>query len=508
MNANIKTVSPEISSEVYSGESICSAECDLIVPDNMPDIRNILQISADCAISDSSPQTDRVLVTGNVFFNILYVADTPQREVRAINAKAVFSNIFSSPGVKDSMPVLSSAKVSGVSFRLANCRKLSVHADVCAAVKIYNNSCVTLITEIEGAETKTAPVSFCVIKANGGAQESVTDSFEIPPSKPAAVQILRDEVFISDKAVKIIHNKAIVKGTASVNVLYRSENGIELVKTDIPFTKVIGVDSLEENMDVSLNVDIQGWETKLTPNESNENRIIDVETLLYFTVFGRENISVNAITDAYFPGARLECSKTALSVCGNSSSEVEECSVKASVKLPPSPGEIESVCDARGYAQITDITPNGNEFNVSGKICLSLLYKTNNPEEKFATHSCEAEFSHTLSGGEYSSLPTVSATLKHMNCSVSGGNCVDVRGTVCLSAAFSRASSQELVTSVRLSEAEKSDCASILVRYINSPSSLWDIAKSHNISRAKLMAANAISSDEELSGKSALIIPR
>lgn len=508
MDANIKTTTLEVSSLIYGGENTCSAESDLIVPDNMPDIRSILQISASCATSACDPQTDRILLTGNVFFNILYVADTPAREVRAINAKAVFSNIFSAPGVKDTMPVFSSANVSSVSYRLANCRKLSVHGDVLGSVKAYNNSTVTLPTEIEGAEMKTCPVSFSVIKAYGGAQESVTDSFELAPSKSAAVEILRDEVTISDKAIKVIHNKAIIKGTACASVLYRSENGLDMAKTDIPFTKVVSIEGLEETMDVSFTIDIQGWETKLTPNESGENRIIDVETMLYFNVAGRVSSSVNAITDAYFPGGCLECTRNALSVSGANASDTEECGVKGTIKLPPSPGEIESVCDIKGFPRILKVSRRETDIVIDACVSVSVLYRTNNPEERTAGYTYDLDFSHTISGEKYSDLPKVKAELKHMSYGLSGGNSIDVRGLMYLNITLAPSGEENLVTDARLTESEKTDAPSILISYINSASSLWDIAKSYNISRGKLMSANGIKTEDELRGRSALVIPR
>ncbi len=508
LDANIKTTTLEVSSRIYSGENTCSAECDLIVPDNMPDIRSVLQISASCATSACDPQTDRILLTGNVFFNILYVSDLPGREVRSINAKAVFSNIFSSPGVRDDMTVFSSATVSAASYKLANCRKLSVHGDVRGTVNVYSNSSLTLPTQIEGAEVKTVPLSCSVIKAVGSAQESITDSFELPPSKPSAVQILRDEVKITDKAVKVIHNKAIIKGTACVSVLYSGESGIEQAKTDIPFTKVVSVDGLEENMDVSFTIDIQGWETKLTAAENGENRVIDVETMLYFHVAGRVCTYVEAIADAYFPGKGLKCVLADVTPSPAEKAELEECGVKGVIKLPPASGEIESIYDIKGFPGEVKVSRREGDIVMEAFVTVSVLYKTNNPEERTASYSYNVEYSHSISGEKYSALPSVKAELKHMSCSVGGGNSIDVRGLMYLTLTPNRAESETVVTSAEITDEEKSTAPSVLISYITSDKSLWDIAKGYNISPSKLMAANGINTEDELKGRQALVIPR
>lgn len=508
MDLKITNTALELSSEICRSENSFGAESDLIVPDNMPDILSILQISANAATSVCDPQTDRVLLTGNVFFNILYVADTPQREVRAINTGAVFSNIFSAPGVRDSMPVLSEVNVSSITYNLANCRKLSVHGELLGKITVYSNSEMNLPTEIEGAETQTASVTCSVIKARGSAQETVTDSFELSPDKRPALEILRDEVRISDRAIKIIRNKAIIKGSIAVSVLYSSEAGIKQFKGEIPFTKVVNVEGLEEDMTVEYTIDVQGWETELSADDNGENRNIDVETMLYFNVLGKRSQSCGAITDAYFPGHKLVCEKQTLSLSSSSAPETEECSIKGSIRLPAAFGEIEQVHDISGCPRIVRVIREDGDIIVEGAAAISILYRTMNPEFPTASHSCDVEFRHILSGEKYSDLPSVKAELRSMSCSISGGGAIEVRGIAMLSVESHFSCDRSVVTSVRLEEEEPRETPSILISYIARDKSLWEIAKGYNISQDKLMSANDIRSEEELKGRRALVIPR
>ena len=508
MDLKVTNTALEISSEICRSENSFGAESDLIVPDNMPDILSILQISANAATSACDPQNARVLLTGNVFFNILDVADTPQREVRAINTGAVFSNIFSAPGVRDAMPVMSEVSVSSISYNLANCRKLSVHSDLLGRITVYSNSQLSLPTEIEGAEIQFVPVTCSVIKARGSAQETVTDSFELSPDKRSATEILRDEVKILDRAIKIIRNKAIIKGTIGVSILYGSEGGIQQFRGEIPFTKVVNVDGLEEDMNVEYTIDVQGWETELSANEAGENRSIDVETMLYFNIFGKQTQSCSAITDAYFPGQRLICEKQSLSLCSSSEAETEECGVKGSIRLPAAFGEIDLVHDISGSPRITRVTRDDGDIVVEGSAAISVLYRTLNPELPTASYSCDVEFRHILNGSKYSDLPVVTAELKNMSCSISGSGTIEVRGIAVMTIESRSSCDRSVVTSVSLEVEDTVEAPSILISYISSDRSLWEIAKSYNISRDKLMAANDIKTEEELKGRRALIIPR
>ncbi len=508
MELKVTNAALEASGELFRGENTFGAESDLIVPDNMPDILSILQISANAATSACDPQNDRVLLTGNVFFNILYVADTPKREVRAINTGAVFSNIFSASGVRDSMPVMSEVSVSSVSYDLANCRKLSVRSELKGRITVYNSAKLDLPTAVEGAEIQSMQVNCSVIKARGSAQETVTDSFVLPDTVAAAAQILRDEVKILDKAIKIIRSKAIIKGTIGVSALYDGDGGIRKFTGEIPFTKVVNVDGLEENMDVEYTVDIQGWETELSSDESGEKRTLDVETMLYFNVLGRLPQSCSAITDAYYPGHRLVCEKRRLSLSAYTPPETEECAVKGSVRLPSAAGDVDRVYDIGGSPIITRIARDEEDIVIEGAAAVSVLYRTLNPEFPTASYSFEVEFRHRLAGDKYTELPRVTAELKNMSCSVSGGGALEVRGAAVLTIAGSAAGDIEVVTGLTLEEETADESPSILISYMTSDRSLWEIAKSYNVSRDKLMAANDIKTEEELRDRRALIIPR
>lgn len=508
MDVNIKTAAIEVTDELFSGESSVSAESDLIVPDNMPDVLTVLQVSANCAIASCDAQTDRILLTGNVFFNILYLADGPKREVRSMNTKAVFSNIFSAPGINDTMPVNAAALVDSAAFTLANCRKLTVRAEVLCRARVYGNRTLTLPTEIEGAEMLSEPLAFSVVKARGAAQETVTDSFELPPGKPAAVEILRDEVLLTDKAVKVIHNKAIVKGTVSASALYRTETGLEQAKTEIPFTKVVNVEGLEDGMEVDCVIDIQGWETALAADENGENRTVDVETMLYFTVTGRVAATCSAITDAYLPGGSLECEKSALSLSAPPVKDMTDCAVKGTIRLPSDSGDLEGICDVRGCPRVTRLTREDDAIAIEGAVTVSLLYRTNNPEAPVNGYSCDVDFSASVPGEAFAAMPTASVVLRHMSCSPGSGNTVEVRGLAGVTLTSAAPCERTVITSVKAGEAEKKAQPSILISYIAEERSLWDIAKKYNISRAKLASANDISSEEELKTRRALVIPR
>ncbi len=506
MELKVTTTELELSSEICRSENAFGAESDLIVPDNMPDILSILQISANAATSACDPQNDRVLLTGNVFFNILYVADTPGREVRAINTGAVFSNIFSAPGVRDSMPVQSEVRVSSVNYDLTNCRKLSVHSELLGRITVYSSASLSLPTAIEGAEVLTADISCSVIKARGCAQETVTDSFDLPDRGPIT-EILRDEVRVTDRAVKLIRGKAIVKGTLGVSVLYSCEGGIRLFKGEIPFTKVVNVEGLEEDMSVDCTIDVQGWETELGVGESGDGQSLDVETMLYFSVLGRRSQSCTAITDAYYPGGRLVCETQTLSLSVQGRSDAEDCGIKGTIRLPAGAGEAELVHDVNGCPRINRVYEEDGDMVVEGAVDLNILYRTANPDYPTASHSASLDFRHVLSG-KYDGVPTVSARLRDMSCSLSGGNSIEVRGVAALSAQARASQDRVLVTSVKLEDAEPREAPSILISYMNGQRSLWEIAKDYNISREKLLSANDIKSEDELGSCRALVIPR
>ncbi len=95
-----------------------------------------------------------------------------------------------------------------------------------------------------------------------------------------------------------------------------------------------------------------------------------------------------------------------------------------------------------------------------------------------------------------------------MNYSISTGGTIELRGTAVLNIRAVSSCEKNVISVVQLGGEDLRPAPSILISYLSEDKSIWEVAKKYNISRAKLMSANDIKSEEELKGRRALVIPR
>ena len=98
------------------------ADMDVIVPDVKPDIKKILQIDADVDAKNCEVQNERVILNGNVYFNVIYLPDNADM-LQSIRVTVPFTDVVSISGVEPKMECNYSADVLSVSYKIINGRK-------------------------------------------------------------------------------------------------------------------------------------------------------------------------------------------------------------------------------------------------------------------------------------------------------------------------------------------------------------------------------------------------
>ena len=136
MEININRENLSVCKAVCHTKSSFAAECDIIVPDSKPDIAKILQLSARACVTSCETQSDRIIMSGNITFNVIYLADNEEKNVCAVSATCMFSDLFRYNGIQEDMLTAADVTVNDLSYDLADCRKLTAKASLCGKIRI------------------------------------------------------------------------------------------------------------------------------------------------------------------------------------------------------------------------------------------------------------------------------------------------------------------------------------------------------------------------------------
>lgn len=508
MEININRENLSVCKAVCHTKSSFAAECDIIVPDSKPDIAKILQLSARACVTSCETQSDRIIISGNITFNVIYLADNEEKNVCAVSATCMFSDLFRYNGIQEDMLTAADVTVNDLSYDLADCRKLTAKASLCGKIRIYSCTDVDVVSSIDNARTKTETVNSTVIRSFAEGTAEITDSFELSSGKMSISEILKADAKITDSDIKVIDDKAIIKGSVSVVTLYTSDGEIDYIESEMPFAHVIDAENIRSNMMVEYDVSINDLRVSASPDVNGDTRILDIEAELFFRIIARENISCKCVTDAFVPHGSLEVEKGVLSVSSVESTVHNEVNFKELIELPENIAPIDTVYEimARPFAENCEII--GDKLKISGYTEVYILYLSNESSSPVFSYKTNLDFSVVIDSPDCTLTPVSECKLKSISYVISSERSLEIRGSVIVTTQCMRMKETEYIKSAEEGVYSPPKRPSVTVSYVTDGTSLWDIAKEYNISENDILSANAIESEDDMKVGTALIIPK
>ena len=124
-------------------------EEDMIVPDTKPDILNTINVSGNVCVFKKEVIQDKVKIEGNVNTYVMYLPDSKEDNVRALNCTMDFSQNISVPGAKEGMILVTKCEIKDIECKVINGRKISLKANLEIFVKLYANEDIEIINSVK-----------------------------------------------------------------------------------------------------------------------------------------------------------------------------------------------------------------------------------------------------------------------------------------------------------------------------------------------------------------------
>ena len=508
MGINVVNENLMICSAVCSIKNDFTTECDIIVPDTKPDIARILQISARAKITSSETQNDRIIISGTVNFNILYLADNEEKSVKAIDSSCVFSNLFLHNGIRENMLSVTNVDVGELSFNIANCRKLTAKAILCGEAEVYSCRNTEIICDIENASMKKLPLASTVISAYAESETTVMDSVELPQGKADILEILKSDAKITGSDIKIIDDKVIIKGTALVTTLYAKENGIEYIESELLYAHVLDAEGIRQDMMTDYDAKVTGLSVNVAPDANGQLRVVDICLELFFRIIARHTEQIECITDAYLPHGALELKKNSISVFGIESSINNEVNFKETISIPENLAPIDTVYEIIARPKIQKCEIESDKLRIIGYTEVYILYLSRDEMFPVFSYKTNVDFSVVTDAPDCTLTPKAKCSVRGINYVLGTERSIEVRGAISITTRCIREKEAEIIYSAEQTEYIPKKRPSIIISFVSDERSMWDIAKEYNIDEKELLSANAIESEDDVTLGMALIIPK
>ena len=264
---------------VATKSELILVEGDMIVPDSKPDILNTICTSGVVCIYKKEVLEGKVRIDGNINTYIMYMADDENDKVRGLTTTLDFSENIQVANASEEMNCRVSTKLKSIEAKVINGRKVGIKAAIEIEVKVYSNEDVAIVNNIpnaDGIQILQENLTVNSLVGMGDNKIFVKDTINIKTEDNLA-EILKANINIANKDVKISYNKILTKSDAEIKIMYLTEdNRIGTVMAKVPVVGFIDIsDVTEENI---CDVDYEIRNIVLKPNSVEEHSIyVEIE---------------------------------------------------------------------------------------------------------------------------------------------------------------------------------------------------------------------------------------
>ncbi|MBO4897932.1 MAG: DUF3794 domain-containing protein [Clostridia bacterium] len=505
-----------------SGISICEtalgcgsevlAETDVILSEEYPDILRVLQVDAMPVIKDREVSNDRVILKGDIAIRIIYVPDPKISDMpaKSVTSSVSFTDVCEAAGVTGDMKIKSFAEVSNIDYSLINSRKINIKAAVSTEIKAVRHKTREFVADAkceEGEiETLKSEVSALMSVADEEFVISVSDKLEFPSGSPAAAEMLKVSADVTDYDVRLLAGKAIVKGIIKVGTLYVAKKNLKLeyMEHEIPFTEILELPGVAEDMDADIDFSVLNVYFETDNEEDIREMGVEVTLSVSAAVTSAENALV--LTDCFSPDFEISFTKN---YCDFDFAEAKlnpQISVKGDIAFGEENPAAERILSVSAKPVLDSVSVNNENITLRGRLKADILYLTAEEEMPLSGMRGEIPFVYTADADGEGKAADCGVTLSNLSYTM-GERTVNIRASVSASIKVIGTERVSVIGDIKASEAEKNERAPIVIYFVQSGDTLWNIAKKYKTTMGKIAAANGIDTEKTLTGGEKLLIP-
>lgn len=486
-------------------------DTEFTLPDYCPEIERILKCRVIPRISSKSQNGSSFTADGNASITLIYAGSAG--EISSYDYQVPFSKTLDigAAGTEpaDAVFVTCDVMLDYATCRAITPRRINVHGAVMAKIKAQCRKNTNVIADIddENVQMQKGTATTTVPMAQTEKQFSLEEEVEIPSDKAAVICMIRCSSTAVVNECKIVSSKAVVKGRLCIDALYKSENGCEKLKTEIPFSQVVDIPGADEDCSCSAKLEVCSFDMRPKTGMSGEARTFMVDARINVVVEAFCNREVSLIYDAYSTQHDTTVSKSDVSFDKYVYGTDETFICKKTLEFPEgSFNEIVDVwCDMGGNT----VKSEGSSVVIAGELMVCILGRDPSGTAVFyerpAPYDYRVHLDKMPEGMKCVPVINVSGT----DYSLMGSGKVEIRAELKISVTVIEVTKYSLLSRISVNEDSKkpTDDSALVIYFADKGEKVWDIARKYNTSPSEIASVNELSDDTLASGR-ILLIPR
>lgn len=471
-------------------------DISISLPDYCPDIISVLKCKVTPYISSKSINGQSVMIEGNAVTNLIYL--TENGKIRSIEYIYPFSKSIDTKNDCTDMCVFVTAKSEYINCRVLTQRKADVHGSISVCVKVVCIKSADVIVDIDEAHMQfnRKNVNNTMQLGCNEKQLIIDEEFTLDNSKEAVVGIIRHDLHTAVKDCKIIGNKAVVKGEATLDVLYYSTNDkICRFCQTVPFSQIVETDGFGEECDCKAKLEVASQDLRVQ-NAGEDNSGFYLNARICVTVFSLCNNEIPVIVDAFSTDYETELTQNTINFEWIQQGICEKFLCKKNLEFADM--TVQEVIDFRCEASVSDVQIQNKQLVVNGIVLICVVFTDQEGVPHYSERPVEFKYCCDIENEPegFRCEPVIEALASSYT--ITGDNCIEARVELCVTADLYAVEQQLAVCDINVLENERKKTGSkgaLVIYYAKCNESVWNIARKYNTSPSHIKHVNNLEND-------------
>lgn len=513
----MELIKENIECEQLLGESFSDTvvKAEYVIPDTHPDVSEILMVDAKPFIVGREVMQDKVSIEGQVEYTILYLArEDESTGVHSVTYVGKFSEYVQIPGAEYKMACDADCYVEDMKCNIVNERKIAVEGIINLKAEVYKNYNFEVIKDVTGSEDIQMlknPATVDKIVGTVLGDLIAKTQIQIPMDKPQIDKILKCDVRVHKKDIKIMEGKVFLEASALITVLYRGKDIRDLVcvEDDVSISKELELEGVNPTMDSYTDFRVDSVDFSIGEDDLGENRLIAVESLIKSSTKVMYKDGMDIIEDAYSPTSIMKMDKKDYELNVIHGQASNQSITKYNIELDKDYPKISQIIMCDGKVCVTEKKIVEDKVVVDGVVDVKVLYKTTDEEKYVYTVGGQIPFncSVEIPGCKIDMQCIAKATLESIEASIEADT-IAVKAVVEVYSRVNYITHKEFLVDMDAVEGElPKKKASLTIYVVQHGDTLWKIAKKYGTTIDDLIKINNVEDFDAIKIGDKLIIP-
>lgn len=485
-----------------------SLDADISLPDYCPEIQRILKCTVVPDVTSVQNNGGRITADVNTVVRLLYVGDNGK--IAGYEQSYPIQKFIESSKVTSDCAVNATVNTDYVNCRAVNPRRVDIRAMMTFVFKALKRRDEEILCSANGAGVQTMTDNLALASLSGVCERafSIGEVVEIGADKLPVSNIINVTSCVNATEIKLINNKALVKGSCSVKIYYIGEESgsVECVEHSMPVSQIVEMEGITEKSNTSIRLSVTSCEAVPKADSSGDMRLIDLNARLSAFMVAFDEIPMSLISDAY--SIEYDTKNTAKSIELMKYNDSFNTSFTNKVVLESIGVSVDCVLAVWCSDIKCNFTAKEDKCSIGGTYQATVLYRDSDGQAGTVQKPVDFEYSLKLNEKAERILPYVSVQISGCSCSVTGDSRLELKTEIILSGIVLSSLIKKYISSIEISEENKKSekaCA-LTIYFCEKGETLWNIARRYNTTVDAIMQENELNS-ETVAESGMMLIP-